>query len=393
LLACFAGNGVLGAWQAARWLGVVSWILAAGWLGWDLQGRRRALWIMSLLAVSAPVGAWASAGMETGIVIALVTLSTSRSPWSTLPAALAAAWRPELIPFAFVLALGRATSIRRTWCLGLVAIIPAASVATLRCHYFGSAYPLAVVAKPSDLSFGLLYLSQTLLLGGPFWLWLGPGWRKLERAERALSLAIVAHLAAVTLAGGDWMVLLRLAAPVFPAALRIAVLLNEQRKTAWALPAWVCAGAATAYLGLATGRPGRHIAQQRTALIESARPKLSGAKVVATLDVGWLGAAHAQTVIDFAGVTLPAVAHLAGGHTTKRIDSALLRSRNVDRVVLLLAPNAAVEPVWEESHFARGVEVRAARLAAELGCVPDGTVALSFTQQRYLFVRCPDSAQ
>jgi hypothetical protein len=327
--------------------------------------------------------------METGLVIAFVTLSTTRKNWGLFPAGLAAALRPELIVYAFVLALVRATSLRKLLPALLISLLPAVVVAAVRTTYFGVAYPLAAVAKPADLSAGLFYSAQALLLSGPFWFWLGPGWGRLERSERGLAVAIIGHLAAVALAGGDWMVLLRLVAPVLPGALRVAALLIPGRRWTWQIPTWVCAVAATAFLGLRTGLPGKHILYQRMTLIDAAIPLLKDAKVVATLDVGWVGIAHTGTVVDFAGVTCPHVAHLPGGHTTKRIDAALLRSRDVDHLVLLLAPEASISTPWETSHFARMVEGRAARYAAEMGCTVEGTLPLFDTRQSYLFVRCP----
>ncbi|MGC4069308.1 MAG: hypothetical protein QM784_32590 [Polyangiaceae bacterium] len=392
VLAPFAKLGPWNAWQAARWLGALSWGAAATWLGWDLRNRRACMTPFLLLCGLSPVGAWATSGMETGLVIALVTYSTTRHGAGLLAAGIAAALRPELLPYALVLAAGRSNSLRTGWRTVGMTLAPAAAVAITRLHYFGSAYPLAAVAKPAVLGFGLLYVSQTVLLGGPFHLWLGPGWNRLEREERVLALAIVAHLASVLLVGGDWMVLLRLSAPVFPGALRIAALLLSSRSVWSALPGWVLAVVATAFLSIKTGWPGRHIVEQRTKLVEDMTQRLAFARVVGGLDVGFLGVAHRHTIVDFAGVTSPSFAHLAGGHTSKRIEPAHLRTRNVDHLVLLLDDNAPLLPQWNESRFAREVESRVANIAVELQCVPEATVPLAWTAQRYLVVRCPTAA-
>jgi hypothetical protein len=392
LLAPFAAQGPWGAWQAARWIGGLSWVTAAAWLGWDLRERRASRMTFLLFSGLAPLGAWATAGMETGLVIALVTLSTSRRAAGLFAAGIAAALRPELLPYAVVLALGRAPSLRSAWRNVGVTLVPAAIAIATRLHCFGTAYPLAAVAKPADLSFGLLYSLQTLLLGGPFYLWLGSGWKGLEREERVLALAIVMHLGSVLLVGGDWMVLMRLSAPVFPGALRIAALLLPARSRRLAIPGWVLAVAATAFLGIKTGWPGRHIAEQRRQLVEDMTLRLADARVVGGLDVGFLGVAHRHKIVDFAGVTSPAFAHLTGGHTSKRIEAAHLRTRNVDHLVLLLDANAPVLPLWNESRFARIVERRVANIAAELKCVPAAIVPLAWTTQRYLVVRCPTMA-
>src|SRR5204862_350726 len=70
----------------------------------------------------------------------------------------------------------------------------------------------------------------------------------------------------------------------------------------------------------------------------AAKVPLAGAKVVAALDVGWVGAVSDFTLLDLAGVTDEAVAMLPGGHTSKRVDDALLRHRDVDALVLLTYP-------------------------------------------------------
>jgi hypothetical protein len=296
--------------------------------------------------------------------------------------------RPELSVYALVLALSRAKTLRQLPVTVLCSTLPVLCVALLRVIFFGHPFPLATLAKPADLGAGVFYSVQALLLAGPFWLWLSPGWKRLERLERGLAFAIIAHLVAVALAGGDWMVLLRLVVPVLPVALRIAAFLYVSQRLYLRIPIWVCAIAVTSYLGFHTALPGRQIVNQRMALVTEGRKLLHGAKVVAALDVGWVGVAHAGTVVDFAGVTNPRVAVLPGGHTTKRIDAALLRVNDVDRIVLLLSPGENVQSPWENSRFARGVEYRAAAFATELGCTLDGTLPLRGTSQKYVAARC-----
>jgi hypothetical protein len=69
-----------------------------------------------------------------------------------------------------------------------------------------------------------------------------------------------------------------------------------------------------------------------------ARPVLAGAQVVAGLDVGWMGASTEARIVDLAGLTDPSIAVLAGGHTSKRVDVAMLLDRGVDTVVLYSEP-------------------------------------------------------
>ena len=391
LLSPFATRSPWGAWIAARYIASVAWIAACGWLGREVVRDRGTLAPFWLIAFSAPLGAWAGSGMETGFIVALATVATGKSRVSLGAAGIAAALRPELVPFACVIALGHTRSVERVVVPLLIGLGPAVAVAIARILLFGAAYPLAVAAKPPDLPSGILYLVQTVIFGGPLWLWLGPGWKSLAKHDRWTATAVIAHLASVTLVGGDWMVLLRLSAPILPAAAKIATQLLRQRTLHHSLPSWVGAIAATAYLGWHTGRPGRHIVEQRASLVAAAIPLLKSARVVATLDVGWVGVAHSGTIVDLAGVTSPDVAYLQGGHTTKRIDASLLRARRVDHLLLLLAPGAAIATPWDQSHFSRGVEVRVAHFAAALGCEANATVALQRTRQIYLLVRCPGS--
>ena len=97
-------------------------------------------------------------------------------------------------------------------------------------------------------------------------------------------------------------------------------------------------------------------------LIEELRGPLAGAKVVAALDIGWLGAATDTTIVDLAGLTDPAIAVLPGGHTSKAIPAAMLDARGVDTIVLLLSEGELRKEPWTTSQFARVVEMRIARI-------------------------------
>jgi hypothetical protein len=106
------------------------------------------------------------------------------------------------------------------------------------------------------------------------------------------------------------------------------------------------------------------VMESRLAVIDELRGSLQApeTRVVAALDIGWLGASTDATIVDLAGVTDPAIAALPGGHTTKQIPLALIEARNVDTLVLLLAEDAPLKSPWTESRFARGVEQRIAFL-------------------------------
>jgi hypothetical protein len=95
--------------------------------------------------------------------------------------------------------------------------------------------------------------------------------------------------------------------------------------------------AAQVYVVGARGPAAAHVWRDRLTLIEAARPKLAGAKRVATVDVGWVGAATGAEIIDLAGATDPDIAALPGGHTSKIVSGAFLTGRAPDRLVFQIA--------------------------------------------------------
>ena len=96
-------------------------------------------------------------------------------------------------------------------------------------------------------------------------------------------------------------------------------------------------------------------------------PVLAPARVVAALDVGWVGAISDAHIVDLAGITDPSVASLPGGHTSKRIPPSFLRARRVDHLVMLLRPGSAANEPWPDSALRAQVEVFALRQAREIG--------------------------
>jgi hypothetical protein len=105
------------------------------------------------------------------------------------------------------------------------------------------------------------------------------------------------------------------------------------------------------------GPAAARVLPDRLSLIEAARPMLAGAARVATIDVGWVGAATGADILDLAGATDPEVAALPGGHTSKAISGAFLTGRHPDQLVFEIAksPSAAEVPTFE-----RRTEVRLA---------------------------------
>jgi hypothetical protein len=366
LLAPFAAAGPLAAWHAAKVLGGLSMLPAAFALGRRVMERSSSASygsaLIVTLATSVPLSAWAVAGMETGLVTALCVAALGRGVVSDACAALAAAWRPELGPWCVAVRLGLAlahgASGRRAALSAAAPMLAVLVVALLRAWLFGRPAPLSVLAKPSDWEHGLRYaLFGFVQTGLPLMLLSPFGLRRGAPVARALTVAAAVHFAALVAAGGDWMSLYRLVVPVLPSCVLAAAELSRVVRP-WA--SWsrlALALAMSCYVGLSLQGAARRVSGDREQLIAQARPLLEGAVAVAALDVGWVGAATGTTIVDLAGVTDERVAVLPGGHTSKRIDDALLRGRHVDAVVLLRYPALA-------QGYAREVERRLMTLPA-----------------------------
>ncbi|WP_437942087.1 hypothetical protein [Sorangium sp. So ce341] len=393
-LAPFAAGGPLAALAAAKAIGVAAWTLAAGALALAVDrasGRPARFAALALVPASAPLAAWSAAGMETGVVAALGALAVALPAlgWALAGAACAgaaAALRPELLPFALVVALaaqaapraagvggaggaggaGAAPPARPAWAGALAALalagLPFVAVAAARLAIFGRAAPLAALAKAPDAALGARYALACFLLTGPVALIAPVAWRALPAWPRGLLAAVAVHFLAVAAAGGDWMPLSRLVVPALPAVVLAAAHVASAagaRATALRI---ALALAGQLFVTIRVGPTAARVGGDRLRVIEELRGALAGAEVVAALDVGWLGAATGATLVDLAGVTDPAIAALPGGHTTKRIPGALLDARGVDALVLLLAEGHALASPWTASRFARGVEQHLARL-------------------------------
>lgn len=374
LLAPFAKGGALSAWQAARALGALLWLSASAGLGIAIgRASTNPLRYLALLLVltSAPLAAWSVAGMETGWALSLATLAVTlpSGPRSSLVAALSGgllAWlRPEALPFAMILGLGRGYELSKTrerkataylQALALSAL-PFALVVLIRLIVFDRPVPLSVLAKPSGLSHGLHYaLACALLTGGPVAAFAPLGWRKIGAFPRSLLLAALAHFVAVALAGGDWMPLSRLVVPALPAlALAVAHLLSTTNP-ALALPRLALALAGTAFVFVQMGPSASRVVDSRLALIESARPALEGKERVAAVDIGWLGAATSAKIVDLAGVTELEIAALSGGHTTKAVSFTMLSRREIDALLVLLPPRGVEARLLADPAFSEEFE-------------------------------------
>jgi hypothetical protein len=388
----FAGRSPAEALQFARYSGAVVWILAAAWFGSSARRAGKNPYYVIGLFAAAPLGAWSSAGMETGFIVALSTLALGESLGAALATAIAAALRPELIPFCVILALRWIEPKKSTWArcyapLLLTLGLPIA-VAIIRNEAFGRCLPLSALAKPSDVFHGLRYGLGVLLFLGPTWLWLGPGWKALNRKERVIALSVVIHLLAIILVGGDWMPLWRLALPAMPAALWVATCLQSSRRPFINILGLSAAMSFAAYVGVQVGVPGRHVTAARAALIEKTRPLLRGSRRVAALDIGWLGEAYSGDIVDLAGITDPRVAALPGGHTSKRFQNSWFDSTQPDALVLLTAPSENIQRSWVDTTFARNVENRIKTMPYFQDCSLRGHVELQYTSQVYAIIRC-----
>ena len=421
LLVPFAGGGVLAAYDAARAIGVVAWLAGAAALGQAIAGIGGSRWryaALALVATSAPLGGWSVAGLETGIVAALVAAGLAareagRGAIGALALGAAAAWRPELTPAVVLLAAAGGPAAHRadepavseaeevpvaramrTVLAGsrrcAVALAPVALVAAVRLVAFGRAAPLSSIAKAPVWSLGLAYAGAAALLAGlvavvaPIGLWRASGW------TRALAAAVAVHVLAMALAGGDWMPLARLAVPIVPVVVLASARLLAS--TGSRLPVGAVALVAAVALqifGFARSHRATHaIAPDRRALIEGMRPVLADARVIAAVDVGWVGAAaeHAR-IVDLAGITDPTIAALGGGHTARRLPRTLLADRHVDTVVLLLAAgeDASAGAPWTGLRFARGTE---AWIAAMPGIEDELAIAhVGAARPRYVVLR------
>jgi hypothetical protein len=385
-------------WRAlyfAKWLGAFAGLGSAAWLGRTVarDGGSVLRWPVLLvpLGLSAPLAAWCVSGMETGLIVLLATLALSPGRLAApLAGGIAAGLRPELLPFSVALTFGRGIARRdspsKLALALLLAVSPAAVVAALRLLIFGHPAPLAVWAKPSDLGHGLFYVLGALIWTGAPLLVVAPFvLRRLAGDSRAILAAVTAHCLALVLAGGDWMALFRLFVPVLPALLLVGARLAASARTWATLTRLTLAVGISALLLIDKSHATRGVLAQRLALIERARPMLTGARHVAALDVGWVGAATDAEVVDLAGVTDEAVARLPGGHTSKHLPPHFLARRGVDALVLLTeSPSGGPRhtPVWS-----RAVEGRVAREAADLGLESVGSLELSGTPSRYLVLR------
>lgn len=407
ILAVLSRGDVLQTFAMIRALGAGATVIASGIVAVLLGevGQRRAAWLGAATFFGAmPVFAWASAGLETGLLplgtaLALLAFARGRDVAASLCLGVLAALRHELLPFCLVLAvlyergatfvLSRAQFVR----VALV-IAPVIAVVVARQIAFGRPMPLSIVAKAPVVSLGATYAVACFLLAGGVALCAPMSFVRVSLATRAMVVAVLAHVAAIAFAGGDWMPFARLFVPVVPAVALAAAGLAVP-SAPWALAVRFALSLGGELFMWKHAERARGVEADRRALAVSARPELAGACVVATIDIGWVSVATGARIVDLAGVTDPSIAHLPGGHTTKRIPDELWDTREVDALVLQLANDAQVAEPWWQTRFARGAE----RYVAQSPALGERFVAgAAFGDRaRYVVVRragarvCPDA--
>jgi hypothetical protein len=159
--------------------------------------------------------------------------------------------------------------------------------------------------------------------------------------------------------------------PVFPGVLLAGAALAEMSSGWMNVLRAVLLAAAAAQLHYALGSDTRSVRARRAELIAAGRSLLQGSQRGAGVDVGWLGAASEQTIVDFSGVTDPEVAYLPGGHTSKRLPMDFLERRRVDTLVLRRWP-AEERGVarWAYAVDARVLTLRGAQQFEQVGTIP-----------------------
>ncbi len=365
LLALGGRGSPLEMFERARLLGVASWLAGSLLLGALLArsaSLRERLPVLLVVAVSAPLGAWASSGMETGFVTLLGCCALVGGAPGALGAGLAAGLRPELLPWAFVLSVGRSAFTSRspeprTVALSVaLSLGPAVAVGLVRLRrirFCGAARSSrSPPIFPTDFATPRARSCSAAC--------------RCSSSLRALSLAATprhacwcsrpAHISGLSSsrAAIGWRCFACSSRCCPQPRSRRPVSRADRAAFAIALRS-VLAVAASLFVLVDTGLPARHVLGHRLALIEQASPALLGARSVAALDAGWVGVAAPQTIVDLAGVTDPVIAALPGGHTSKRIPDQLLVGRGTDAWVLLLAPDAAPDADWRKFELrARG---------------------------------------
>jgi hypothetical protein len=228
--------------------------------------------------------------------------------------------------------------------------LPLSSLALLalfRLAMFGTLLPLSAAAKPPDLASGVSYALRALgygtaLVGVPAAVHAARGSRRM----RVLLGAIVLHLVAIVLAGGDWMPGVRLLVPVLPLlAWMVGVGVSDLVRRTRSRPILVLA------VGITLGAPLVLFSIDASQALDAARTREREGRALAThlseharrvalIDVGFLSYVGSFEPIDLGGVTDPRIGRLPGGHCDKPVTGAMLVERGAEAILL----HSATEP-------------------------------------------------
>ncbi len=329
---------LIAALERVKVLGLLVWTVAGAALGHALAkratGHRRAtlsaVGALGIVALAFPIGAWAVSGLETGVATALATLaavSFERPLRAALLAGLAACFRPELVVWAIAVAGGSVIARSRE------------------------------AGTPSALSHGLVYASAaSVVVLTPILAFAPLALRRASDLSKTLALAGLTHIIVVIAVGGDWMPYARLMVPVAPSLAFVFVDVARTAHVASTVTRALAALSIGVLVAVTAAPAGRHVHDDRKELIARARPLLSSSRMVAALDVGWVGAATDAEIVDLAGLTDPAIASLRGGHTSKAVDVAMLLDRDVDAIVFYSQPRAVELRIMRSELFTRRFE-------------------------------------
>jgi hypothetical protein len=340
VLAPLARGGAFDVLVRVKVLGVALHAISAALLARVEAPARARVACVVLLAVCLPFAAYGSSGMETPLATLLCTVAVvfAERRWAALVAGLAATIRPELAPWAVTIAcsfaLARRAPPRDVVVAFALGVAPFATCAIIRRLAFGRFAPLALMAKPSDVSHGLVYAGAALLACGLPLLLVTTTLRRVPAPAKVVAIAFGVHALAVIAAGGDSMAYARLFVPLVPSLLFVHLhsaniasgpVFWLRSACAFGLATWIFAG---------PGWSGRHVMHDREDLVTRASPMIAGAKHIAAVDIGWISACTEADIVDLAGLTDPEFASLPGGHTSKRVDASMLLDRKVDLVIL-----------------------------------------------------------
>ena len=347
LIAPLAGAAPMNVLARVKVLDLVLHAGAGALLGASVRSAPLSGKVTALVALAAclPLAAWGGAGMETPLATLLCTACVfcMDRPSAAVFAGLAAAVRPELLPWAAAascaLALARRARPAGVLFATLVSAAPFTACAVARRIAFGHFAPLAVLAKPSDLAHGAVYVVAGIAACGLPLLLLAPrAIVKIPPAHRALAAAFLVHALAVLFAGGDSMPYARLFVPVLPSLLAIHVQIARFSHGPVFWPRTCASVGLAAWVFVTAGPRGRHVMSEREDLVRRATPVLAGSGAIAAVDVGWVSACSDAKIVDLAGLTDPEIAVLPGGHTSKHVSGAMLLDRDVDTIVLWANP-------------------------------------------------------